>query len=176
MKKNIWINNLLLESVDFRNGYQLVFMCMLGVGLPFLLVTYIKNSWFIDIANFDYWANCWGENIYLNCPKTKIYYSYPNYPAIGMLLSAGAIKAIRSVSGISDVHTLSSIFRYYLAFFDALNFLLYLWLTNLMNFRFPILIAAAIAIIPSTWVGDAVWGQIDNISLFFCLLSSICFF
>jgi hypothetical protein len=42
-----------------------------------------------------------------------------------------------------------------------------------MQFRFPILIGLMLLILPSTWAGAAVWGQIDNISLFFILLSTI---
>ena len=102
----------------------------------------------------------------------------PNYPVTGLALSAGAIHIIESIFNITDRDTSDSIFRYYLAFFDSLNFLLFIWLAKLMRFRFSRFDRSYYPNY-SIHLGRrevAVWAQIDGISLFFCLLSVIGFF
>jgi len=159
-----------------KNNYVNLFLTLFGLTLPFLFLTFIDVYFQKDVETFNAWTSCWSEKIYIDCKIDTEHYPYPNYPAIGLILSAGVFRAISSISGNEDLNTLTSYFRYYLAFFDALNFLLLISLAKLLNFRFPVLIALILLIVPSTWVGGAIWGQIDNISLFFGLFSSICFF
>jgi hypothetical protein len=149
-----------------------LFLILLGIALPFLLVTYIDYYHQHDLNTFHSWVDCWSQKSYVRaCQPTT-----PNYPVAGLALSAGAIHTIRSIFDVTDRNISDSLFRYYLACFDSLNFLLFIWLASLMGFCFPILIGLDLLIMPSTWAGSAVWGQIDGISLSFCLLSIIGFF
>lgn len=138
---------------------------LIGLAWPFLIVHGSNSYSAWDIAVFKEWADCWGEGIYPNCR--------PNYPAVGLLLSGGLIHGLDVLAGISGQEELQRVFRVLLAVFDALNFLLLVWMGRLMRLRWPALTALVIAVTPSTWVGGARWGQIDNIGLFFCLLTAI---
>jgi hypothetical protein len=172
MKKiNAKLTSLLIDQEQWNKSIFLWFLILLGIALPFLLVTFIDSYFQADVHIFHTWGECWIQRSYIDCqPKQP-----PNYPVAGLALSAGVIHTINSTFGITERTTVDLIFRYYLAFFDSLNFLLFIWLAKLMRFPFPIFIGMILLIIPSTWVGSAVWGQIDGISLFFCLLSVICF-
>lgn len=150
------------------------FLFIIGITLPFLLVTHVHYYYTNDVATFRGWAEClekFSRRIYLECLPVP-----PNYPVVGLFLSAGTIDVIKSVFNVTDGKTIDFIFRHYLAFFDCLNFLLFTWLASLMRFRFPVFIGLILLIVPSTLVGGAIWGQIDGISLSFCLLAAICFF
>jgi hypothetical protein len=147
------------------------FLIFLGVVLPFLIVTSIPYYFKYDVDIFLDWADCFAkaqDRIYLEC--------HPNYPSLGLALSAGAIYIIKSVFGIVDKSTIISVFRLYLACFDSLNFLLFIWLASLMNFRFPIFFGLILLILPSTIAGGAIWGQIDGAALSFMVLSVICLY
>jgi hypothetical protein len=138
------------------------------------LVTHIEAYNRGDVNAFHIWADCWerwGRKMYVACEPSE----RPYYPAIGTAISAGAVHLITSILGITERDTSAIIFRYYLAFFDAINFLLLIWLGSLMRFQFPVFIAIIILITPSTWVGSSIWGQIDGISLFLCLISLVLF-
>lgn len=151
-----------------------VFLLLAGIILPFLLVTYCNYYYVNDVATFRGWAEClakYSEKIYLACLPVP-----PNYPVVGLFLSAGTIHAIKLIFDISDSQRIDLIFRYYLAFFDSLNFLLLSYLATLMQFRFPVSIGLLLLIVPSTLAGGAIWGQIDGIFLCFCLLAAIGFF
>lgn len=178
MKKiDSWFINWWRVRGKDKRQFLALLLVFLGITFPFLLVTYVDSYNRGDVEVFRAWADCWSQQIYITCrPQIPNYPEIPNYPAIGLTLSAGAIQAIGSLFDITNTNTLDIVFRYYLAFFDSLNFLLFIWLTRLMQFRQPIAIAAIVLAMPSTWAGGAVWGQIDNISLFFGLLSCLAFF
>ena len=146
-------------------------LIILGIILPFLFVTIIPNYFVDDVGAFHVWAACLQQNPQDIYPLCK-----PDYPTTGMLFSGGAIYLIQFLVKTTNRDTIDTVFRYYLAVFDALNFLLFIWLGRLLQFRFPVRIALAILAMPSTLVGGAVWGQIDGISLFFCLLATVGFF
>jgi hypothetical protein len=169
---NAWLNNFLTDQKRWHKSIFLLLLILLGITLPFLLVTYIDYYSWGDIETFRDWSNCWGQKIYTACHSQLP----PNYPVMGLAVSAGVIHTISSVFGITEPNTSTLIFRYCLAFIDSLNFLLCIWLASLMRFRHPIYIGLILLILPSTWVGSAVWGQIDGVLLFFCLLSVIGFF
>jgi hypothetical protein len=150
------------------------FLFIVGITLPFLLVNYVHYYYTNDVATFRGWAEClekFSQQIYLKCLPTP-----PNYPVVGLFLSAGTIQAIKSVFNVTDSKTIDFIFRHYLAFFDLFNFILFTRLASLMQFRFPIFVGLILLMVPSTLVGGAIWGQIDGISLTFCLLATIGFF
>ena len=164
---------MLTNQIKWSQFFTL-FLFIVGITLPLLLVNYVHYYYTNDVATFRGWAECmekFEQQIYLKCLPTP-----PNYPVVGLFLSAGTIQAIKSVFNVTDSKTIDSIFRYYLVFFDLLNFILFTRLASLMRFRFPIFIGLIILIVPSTLVGGAIWGQIDGISLTFCLLATMVFF
>jgi hypothetical protein len=169
-----WNTNLLISRRAGDKNIFTLFLFILGMALPFLLVTYVHYYCTGDVATFRSWAEClekYSQKIYLACKPVP-----PNYPTVGLLMSAGIIHVIKSIFGVTNGKIIDDIFRHYLAFFDLINFLLLIWLASLMKFRFPIFIGLILLIVPSTLVGGALWGQIDGISLCFCLLATIGFF
>ena len=162
-----WLINLLIKKSKLSNTILIV----LGIALPFLLITYIDAYFRGDINVFNSWLNCWNSQIYIACDAKLP----PNYPVVGLFLTAGLIHKINDIFQIADRSTSDMIFRYCLACFDSLVFLLFIWLASLMRFRFPVVMGFILLAIPSTLVGGALWGQIDGIALFFGLLSIICF-
>lgn len=151
---------------QFYHKFNDILMIILGISLPPLLVKFIPAYYYGDIEIFRRWGDCWGENIYSLCKA--------DYPVIGISLTAGIIHHIKDIFKTSDPEIITQLFRYFLAVFDAFNFLLFVYLSSLMRFGFPIFIALLLLLVPSTWIGTAVWGQIDGCSLFFCLLFIIC--
>ncbi|MEM8638635.1 MAG: hypothetical protein AAGG51_07480 [Cyanobacteria bacterium P01_G01_bin.54] len=138
-----------------------------GICLPFLWVTIFKRYHPADVAFFRDWSVCLHQSwrtIYLDC-STRI----PNYPTMGIFWSAGILTLLREGLGISDPAIADRWFRYVLAVFESGNFLLLVWLFHLSQFRQPVAIALGIMLIPSTWAGAAIWGQIDHVALFFLL-------
>jgi hypothetical protein len=158
------------ENKKSESFLYLFFLVLAGLVLPFLLVACVPSYHQYDLDGFRLRADCWGRNIYLACQNL------PNYPSLGVALGDGAFHVIKSLSGTTESRTLDDLFRYYLAFFDALNFLLFVWLAKLMKFRFPLLIGLFLLIMPSTRIGGSLWGQTDGIVLLFGLFSAICFF
>lgn len=163
-----WITNLF--TVRRNNRIFPILFLIFGIALPFLLVNRVSYYFRDDVTDFYLWANCWPENIYLMCKKIAV------YPVPGVAVSAGFFHAIMSIFRVTDRNTLDSIFRYYLAFFDSCNFFLFIYLASLLKFSLPVLVGLIILIVPSTLIGSSIWGQIDGISLFICLLSIISFF
>ncbi|MGB0561869.1 MAG: hypothetical protein ACPGVO_08700 [Spirulinaceae cyanobacterium] len=140
-----------------------------GILLPFLWVTIFKRYHPADVGFFRDWSVCLHQSwrtIYLDC-ATRI----PNYPTVGIFWSAGLLTLLREGLGMSDPAIADRWFRYILAVFESGNFLLLVWLFRLSQFRQPVAIALGITIIPSTWAGAAIWGQIDHVALFFLLVA-----
>ncbi|PWU13467.1 MAG: hypothetical protein C5B49_14745 [Bdellovibrio sp.] len=158
-----------LQSLKFSfkqlNGIFLVF----GMVLPFMIVSTIPLFHHKDVSTFSQWADCWqrdSEHIYENC-KNAIF--TPNYPYLGMALSAGVISEIKSFFRTNDIHSVAKYFRLFLAIFDAFNFLLLIGIARSLGLKYSVPIALLVALLPSTWSGGALWGQIDGISQFFLL-------
>ena len=145
------------------------FFCI-GMIANFIIVNVIPFYHRSDVQTFHAWADCLfnsGREIYLKCDYP------PNYPSIGLFASAGMIYIIKAVTGFTDGEVINSIFRSYLFLFDLLNLWLFIIIAQMMQFHKPIIMGVILFLIPSNLMGGAVWGQIDNISLSFCLISSI---
>ncbi|MGB0562847.1 MAG: hypothetical protein ACPGVO_13740 [Spirulinaceae cyanobacterium] len=145
-------------------------LLLCGLLLPFVWVSIFKNYAVIDVGVFRDWAVCLREQgtaIYLDCALR------PNYPTVGILLTAGVFRMLQEGLGLSDIPTADQGFRYFLAAVESLNFLLFVSLFRLSQFRAPIATALGITLLPSTWAGAAVWGQIDHLSLFFLLVALV---
>ena len=161
-------------TIEFRpkiGSIAVVRICVV-VALPFILVALTPFYYRHDIENFRLWAECldlYGRQIYLSCEME----APPNYPFVGLMASAGVLHAIKSIAGITDGASLDIIFRYFLAAVDVVNFVLIMAIARMMRLRYPFWIALALLVIPSNLVGGAIWGQIDNISLLFCLITTV---
>ena len=145
-----------------------------GLLLPFTIVWKEDADYHHkDYAEFAASAECWlhdSRNIYLNC-----YAQTPNYPVVGVLASAGALSGLKTISGVKDNAQVVGLFRFYLAIFGALNFILVWQLARLLKLRHAVWIGLLIAALPSSWAGGELWGQIDGISQFFLLACICCF-
>jgi hypothetical protein len=123
-----------------------------------------------DYKTFSFWAECWlkdSRKIYLNCGA--------NYPFVGIIASAGALSTLKTLLGAEDYSQLVHPFQFYLAIFDALNFILVWLLAKALKLKYPLAISVLIAALPSSWAGGALWGQIDGVSQFFLLACVLCF-
>ncbi|MEZ5002975.1 MAG: hypothetical protein R2730_08050 [Chitinophagales bacterium] len=83
-----------------------------------------------------------------------------NYPIIGLLSSAGIVK-------LFDFNVPA--FLYFLTMIDLLNVLVIYWILKQLGVGLPGLWAGVIGLLPSTWAGGALWGQIDNVGQLFLL-------
>ncbi len=86
---------------------------------------------------------------------------YCNYPFIGLFFSTGLLKLFGN-----------SIFLYliFLAFIDSINVLLLYLIFKKTAIRNAASSAGIIGLLPSSWVGGGLWGQIDNIGLLIILV------
>jgi hypothetical protein len=143
---------------------------IIGLGLPFLLVSIISRWHGGDVQTFIDWSNYWSKSVkdmYVNCSSC-------NYPFFGFLFSAGLISWIQKLTTIHG-DELHQAFRIILAIGDGIIFLLNVILLRILKVKHAILIGLIITVLPSTWAGSALWGQIDGIVQIFMLLSVICY-
>jgi hypothetical protein len=87
-----------------------------------------------------------------------------------MVFTAGLISALKDVFHVNEYVATVVYFRIVLAAFDALNFILLIAIARALKIQYPVRVALMIALLPSSWAGGAVWGQIDDISQFFLLV------
>jgi hypothetical protein len=140
-----------------------------GLLLPFIIVWKSNTHLSGDYKIFSFWAECWFKDsgkIYLNCGA--------NYPFVGIIASAGALSTLKTLLGAEDYSQLVHRFQFYLAIFDAFNFILVWLLARALKLKYPLAISLLIALLPSSWAGGALWGQIDNVSQFFLLACVLC--
>lgn len=151
---------------DFRNSlmnlykkfspYAQWLVVLLAMLLPFLIIrSFPKFFHGSDVDDFWRWSQGWAagwQSVYINCERC-------NYPFLGTLLSGGVMSWI----DIENFLHLASRFRYYLALVDALNILVIWFILMKMRVRNAPLWAGLIGLLPSSWLGSSVWGQIDGI-------------
>ena len=109
-----------------------------------------------DVETMMVWAQQWNHGwteIYNTCPGC-------NYPLFGIFSTAGVFKLLAKV-GVSDI---AWGFRFFLAAVDGANVLLVFLLFRELRIKHAALWAGIIGLLPSSWVGGGVWGQIDGIS------------
>jgi hypothetical protein len=131
-----------------------------GILFPFIAVSMCDAVFRTDIDVFQRWAERLGNG------PSAVYERSVNYPVFGILTSAGALGWLQRHLG-SSFDAVSD-FRRYLAGWNAVLFLLLGWLATIMRLRRPWTIALLVSVIPSSWVGSALWGQIDGVTQ--CLL------
>jgi hypothetical protein len=140
-----------------------------GVLLPFIIVWKSGAHHADDFKVFSTWAECWlkdKNNIYLNCGA--------NYPFVGVIASAGALSALKTIFGVDNYSKIITDFRFYLAIFDSLNFILIFLLAVELKLKNALVASLLIVALPSSWAGGALWGQIDGVSQFFLLACILC--
>jgi len=139
---------------------------VLGILFSVILVVSIPEFYHQgDMHRFWEWAHYWSENwkdIYLNCKGC-------NYPIIGTFSSAGLL----SILGNGNYQNAVFSFRLLLGLIDGLNVLLIFWLLKQFSINNAALWAGIIGILPSSWAGGALWGQIDGISQLFILVALV---
>lgn len=130
--------------------------------LPFFIIrTFSEFYHTSDVDDLWRWSQAWKtdwHDIYINCERC-------NYPFVGTLLSGGVISLI----DIENFDHLANRFRYYLAAIDAMNVLLVWFILQRLQVKRAPLWAGIIGLLPSSWLGSSVWGQIDGIGQFLIL-------
>jgi hypothetical protein len=138
---------------------------VLGIVLPFLLVASTDARYAPDIDVFIRWADClWKRD-------GSLYKGCSNYATVGALAGGGAMGVLRAVFRPGDTDTLHHLFRYYLAFFDVIQFFLVAAIVRLLGVRKPWRAALIIRAVPSSWVGGPIWGQLEGITQCFLFLA-----
>jgi len=152
-----------MKFITGKKRYAQWFVVFLAMILPFFVIRFFPNFYHSsDMDDFFRWSQAWNadwRSIYINCERC-------NYPFLGTLFSGGVMSRLDSGS----FARLANRFRYYLAVVDALNILM-IWLI-LKNFQVKDapLWAGIIGLLPSSWLGSSVWGQIDGAGQFLILL------
>lgn len=146
-------------------------LVLLGIALPFIIVALIPYYHKGDLMAYTRWADCleaFGPRTYLECGAYRPE-SLLDYPPLGLLLSGGAMLAIRQLLGTADPAVTDGAFRSYLVIYTAGVFLLLVRLAWLMRFRRPVLVGLVLLLMPWMVVGGMLWGQMDGLALMLCL-------
>lgn len=100
-----------------------------------------------------------------------------NYPPLGALASAGAMAGLRrlqTATGWTGIDT-RQLFRGYLAAVEGLCVVLLFEILRRLAVPHPAWLAAGVYLLPSSWAGGAVWGQIDVVATLFALAAALSF-
>ncbi|MDA3883609.1 MAG: hypothetical protein PF481_10020 [Bacteroidales bacterium] len=127
-----------------------------GIVLPFILIILYPDLYNkYDFSVMKSWANFSASifDVYLTTCRCE-------YPALGLMLSTIPIKIV----GGDPVF-----FRLYLALYDVAIIIVFYYLLRALSVKNPLLWAGLLGIVPSSWAGTSLWGQIDNIGQLFVL-------
>ncbi|MBI5944377.1 MAG: hypothetical protein HY864_08420 [Chloroflexi bacterium] len=129
---------------------------LLAIVFPFLVIALFPKFYHTsDVDDFWRWSQAWKlgwKNIYINCDRC-------NYPFLGTFISGG----VMDLMGIEKFKNIVAPFRYYLAVIDALSVLAVFFILTKLKVRNSPLWAGIIGLLPSSWIGSSVWGQIDGV-------------
>ena len=141
---------------------------LLAIVFPLIVITAFPKLYHTsDVDDLWQWSRFWDtnwRNIYIDCAKC-------NYPFLGTFLSAG----VMSLSGIANFSDIVMPFRYYLGIIDGANIIIIFWLLRKFQVKGAPIWAGIIGLLPSSWIGSSVWGQIDGIGLMLILLTFVLF-
>jgi len=155
--------NLVGRLMKYKTYLQYALL-VLGITISAILVIAFPNFYsHYDIGVFVKWAKYWNkgwQDIYLSCSEC-------NYPILGMFSSAGLLSLLGGNNPQNAVWT----YRIILAIIDGINVLLIFFLLREFSIKNAALWAGITGLLVSSWAGAAVWGQIDDISQFFLLLT-----
>jgi hypothetical protein len=134
-----------------------------GLGISLLAVLALPNFYYQkDFAAFWEWGQLWRSSwrdIYLSCAQC-------NYPILGIFSTAGLIGWLAPLGYEKTVF----VFRVFLALVDGINVYLVFWLLKKLLVERAFYWAGMVGILLSSWVGGALWGQIDGLSQFLILI------
>ena len=139
---------------------------MLAVAIPFVAVNTFRN-YSCDIEIFATWADCvWnGRAVNGVCERFRI-----NYPSVGIFFSAGVMQILSWVGFEGPFQVRAQPFRLVAAAVDSINILLFMAMLRALRVRFAELWTILFAVLPSSRVGGAMFGQIDGVSQLFLSL------
>ena len=139
---------------------------LLAVAIPFVAVTTFRN-YSCDIDIFATWADCvWnGRAVNGVCERFRI-----NYPSVGIFFSAGVMQLLSWVGFEGPFQVRAQPFRLVAAAVDSINILLFVTMLRALRVRFAELWTLLFAVLPSSRVGGAMFGQIDGVSQLFLSL------
>ena len=151
---------------------QKVFCALLPVFffVPLCILKLYPAYHFEDMRTFFEWGEHFKTNwrdIYVSCEKC-------NYPFLGTVFSAGIGQIFQDVSARFGGDPYLE-FRIVLAILAGVNSLLVLSLLRLLKCAYPFLTTLLIAVLPSTFILEYTWGNIDGIVQFFLLGTLVCF-
>ena len=134
-----------------------VVFLILGICFPFavrLLFPEIHHDY--DVKTFVEWTT-------FSTPFQAIYTTecFCNYPVIGLLASTGMLNCVGN-----------NLFYFFLflALIESINVLLFWTILRRLQISWAGCWAFLFMILPSTWSGGALWGQIDHLGLLFLFL------
>jgi|GEM_PF-3875274 len=136
--------------------------------IPTVLLLVFSRHHIWDFKIYYRWSTSWSEG-----PK-NVYQSgfLAKYPIGGVVLTAGAISAIRKILPGRSVEEVCRVFKAYLTVYDILSAFCLALILHLVGIPAPFFFSLLIFCLPSTWAGAALWGQIDNITQLFIRLSA----
>ena len=148
--------------MSLKSSFHLAILVS-GVLISLAAVMALPNFYHGDLTVFWGWMRYWIQNwhaIYRNCAGC-------NYPILGMISSAGLLSLFRNAGYQKAVF----VFRVILGITDGLNVVLIFLLFKELTIEKASFWAGIIGLLLSSWVGGALWGQIDGIALLFILIA-----
>jgi len=140
---------------------------VLGIAASAIAVVCLPELYHhTDQEFFSDWARHWDQdwrNIYVNSPTC-------NYPIIGTLSSAGLLSLLGGESAGGNAYR----YRLLLSIVDGLNVVLLYVILRRLRIKNAALWAGVIGLLPSSWVGGALWGQIDGVTQCVLLITLLC--
>ena len=119
-----------------------------------------------DGSMFIAWSQTWQRGVQNIYHDPRI-----NYPFLGVAASAGVYAALHEAFPQHDSDALLADYKWFIFFVDGLNLGMLAAVMTLLHIPTPKRFALLIALLPSSWVGGAAWGQIDSITLMFLWVS-----
>ena len=145
------------NKANFLRRFDIVIFSM-GLMCSMIMVFWLKDTHHGDIYSFIKWQTHLKHSlrdVYIECDLC-------NYPILGFLFSAGIFRVLHILSPGLAAETYVQLFRYVLSITDGINVLLVYLILKALSIRRSLFWAGLIGLLPSSWVGGALWGQIDG--------------
>jgi hypothetical protein len=151
--------------------------------LPVLVLLWnSQTAYWRDIEDFDLWTQHMRRG-YTGPPPTEPVFANTylntgcNYPPLGTIFSAGALIAIKGLKQASGWESLAvpQAFRGFLCLFEIAALALTFALCSKLLRRHVWLATFGLYLLPSSWSGGAIWGQIDVVNQVFLLWAAYAF-
>ena len=135
---------------------DLLFLTIAALVLAAIRILFPDVYHHFDVKTFIIWGN-YADSI------RELYNTecYCNYPIVGLLLSTGILKIL---------HNSIASYLYFLVGIDIINLILIYFLLRRFKIKNAGIWAAVIGLLPSSWAGGMLWGQIDNLGQLILIL------